>query len=255
MNEYTRRHLTIPTDRSLAISGIANRIGNQVQDTYVAGHWLSMLPLDLLWYSLPLNDFTSEETQSGKHHGPSWSWTSNIGVGFHTERLQCSSTATLLNFKLDLAEQSAPYGALKAAVLTIEGPVRPMFTRKPKNCPDRDRFWIRDAESSCKEDRLWYFVSTYMDVGNSLEYLDHNGLDDIPIYLLLLAKNIDQADDKNDWAKGLILSEEPSKGKRRRFSRLGYFHEPYMEDAQGDEVLLDVPKWTEEFEEETIELI
>lgn len=48
---YTWRCLTFPTDRTLAISGIAQQIRSmnktRPDDTYTAGHWLSEFPQDL----------------------------------------------------------------------------------------------------------------------------------------------------------------------------------------------------------------
>jgi hypothetical protein len=46
---YTYRKSSIPTDRILAISGIAERYGRPFGDQYCAGLWRSTLPEALYW--------------------------------------------------------------------------------------------------------------------------------------------------------------------------------------------------------------
>ncbi|KAF2123183.1 heterokaryon incompatibility protein-domain-containing protein, partial [Lophiotrema nucula] len=70
-NFTTKRQLSVLADRPFAIMGIAKGIGNTVEDAYIAGHWLSTLPLDLLWQgSHPPIILASRQRQ------PTWAWTS-----------------------------------------------------------------------------------------------------------------------------------------------------------------------------------
>ncbi|KAM3081916.1 hypothetical protein ACMFMG_004379 [Clarireedia jacksonii] len=47
--DYSRRKLTVKTDKMVAISGIAKEFGLLLNDQYVAGLWESSLPHSLLW--------------------------------------------------------------------------------------------------------------------------------------------------------------------------------------------------------------
>ncbi|KAF2105749.1 heterokaryon incompatibility protein-domain-containing protein [Lophiotrema nucula] len=117
IERYTRRNLTIPSDRILAISGIANRIGTYLNDRYLAGHWQSTLPDDLLWYTPP------ESPPSFIRRTPSWSWTSVDGtiLRFHPRASPDHVKAELLHHTLELRDGNAPYGTIQAASLTIKG--------------------------------------------------------------------------------------------------------------------------------------
>ena len=72
---YTRRQLSVSSDRVLAISGLAERYSRRIHSQYLAGFWRAGLPIDLLW--------RTRERQGSKrvkrpscYQGPSWSWVS-----------------------------------------------------------------------------------------------------------------------------------------------------------------------------------
>jgi hypothetical protein len=50
VEEYTKRSLSFAQDRAVAISGIAERIGNMTKDEYCAGLWRLCLVNQLGWY-------------------------------------------------------------------------------------------------------------------------------------------------------------------------------------------------------------
>ncbi|KAK0710170.1 heterokaryon incompatibility protein-domain-containing protein, partial [Lasiosphaeria miniovina] len=68
---YTKRKLSVPTDRIMAISGIAQRYGAACGGEYLAGLWKDALPNALLWGREGEMRSRPEQWQ-----GPSWSWTS-----------------------------------------------------------------------------------------------------------------------------------------------------------------------------------
>lgn len=74
---YSGRELTFPTDKLVAISGIANEIQKQrPKDKYVFGSWRSDIREDLLW-----SGQTAQSKDSGLEglHIPSWSWACHPG--------------------------------------------------------------------------------------------------------------------------------------------------------------------------------
>jgi hypothetical protein len=81
VEDYSGRQLTKPTDKLIAISGIANIIQQWTGMTYLAGLWQSDLHQQLLWRrrkSKQATDATIElpSGQSQIYRAPSWSWAS-----------------------------------------------------------------------------------------------------------------------------------------------------------------------------------
>ncbi|KAF2107179.1 hypothetical protein BDV96DRAFT_459774, partial [Lophiotrema nucula] len=116
VQKYTDRRLSIPADRSLGISSIASIISSKIpQDEYIAGHWKSNLPEDLLWS-------VREQVQRPKtFQGPSWSWTGvngPIGLNYALPRF-APRRAKVISTTNVLVEQSAPFSAVKAATLVL----------------------------------------------------------------------------------------------------------------------------------------
>jgi hypothetical protein len=77
---FTARSLSYPEDRSLAISGLAERFAPTISRSkrYIAGLWESEMPDALLWRShstLHYKDTQSSDWRS-PYLGPSWSWVS-----------------------------------------------------------------------------------------------------------------------------------------------------------------------------------
>lgn len=60
--DYSRRKLTVKTDKMVAISGIAKEFQKLLNDEYVAGLWRSSLPESLLWR----NENQSQEEHASK---------------------------------------------------------------------------------------------------------------------------------------------------------------------------------------------
>jgi hypothetical protein len=73
VEEYSRRRLTFLDDRLLAISGLADRFGRNLNSNYFAGLWELQLPNGLLWRC------TVPQTRPTNERAPSWSWVSVDG--------------------------------------------------------------------------------------------------------------------------------------------------------------------------------
>jgi hypothetical protein len=108
---YTHRRLTLPSDKILAISGIAERYGKVFGDQYCAGIWRSTFARALYWKACGKRLHSRPQAWQG----PSWSWTSiNGAVEFPS-----SHTATLVEdeprvvaIDIELANPDDPYGAI-----------------------------------------------------------------------------------------------------------------------------------------------
>lgn len=71
--EYSRRQLTRPRDKLLAIGAVASELSTAMgQNIYLAGLWATTIVYDLLWSTHPHLDPCRPE----KQRAPSWSWAS-----------------------------------------------------------------------------------------------------------------------------------------------------------------------------------
>jgi hypothetical protein len=77
VHEFTRRRLTVPSDRSAAVLGLASAVALRTGWQYLAGYWLPLTPQGLLWTA----DFDKTDTRR-TGLSPSWSWLSITGLIF-----------------------------------------------------------------------------------------------------------------------------------------------------------------------------
>ncbi|KIM95273.1 hypothetical protein OIDMADRAFT_72138, partial [Oidiodendron maius Zn] len=75
VDEYSACLLTKPSDKLVALSGVADRYSEILNDTYVAGLWQSQLPWNLMWYVQQGQEAKRAET----YRAPTWSWASIDG--------------------------------------------------------------------------------------------------------------------------------------------------------------------------------
>ena len=71
--EYSALHLTKPSDRLPALSGLAKRSASML-GPYYAGLWKSTLPGDLLWRVEKLEPHSAALQGLATYRAPSWSW-------------------------------------------------------------------------------------------------------------------------------------------------------------------------------------
>ncbi|EFQ27415.1 heterokaryon incompatibility protein [Colletotrichum graminicola M1.001] len=78
VEHYTRRRLTVATDRLVALSGVARVAQVALRTQYVAGHWWdSDFLCSLCW--APVRTKETERSFSKTYVAPSWSWASHNG--------------------------------------------------------------------------------------------------------------------------------------------------------------------------------
>ncbi|KAL6690729.1 heterokaryon incompatibility domain-containing protein [Trichoderma pleuroticola] len=79
VRQYSATSLSFSGDRLLAVSALAERysiVSLQSPDEYVAGIWMSHLPLALVWRRIPQTEAPSAPSQNLKQEqiAPTWSW-------------------------------------------------------------------------------------------------------------------------------------------------------------------------------------
>jgi hypothetical protein len=87
VEHYTRRKLTVSSDKLPAISGVARAFSTYSKDEYAAGIWCGDMLRGLLWASTDFEgDFRPSDPYEGPltiatpYRAPSWSWASVDGV-------------------------------------------------------------------------------------------------------------------------------------------------------------------------------
>ena len=95
LERYSKTTITFPTDRLIALSGLAQIMSNALEDEYIAGLWRSILPSQLLWRVgqwTPASIFDAGDVPDTAlqnranpsairvHLAPSWSWASVEGA-------------------------------------------------------------------------------------------------------------------------------------------------------------------------------
>jgi len=78
VGDYSARQLTVPTDKAIAIAGVASIIQQNTALTYAAGLWKELLLFNLLWF--PEGNPAPRPTR----RAPTWSWISVDGKITHS---------------------------------------------------------------------------------------------------------------------------------------------------------------------------
>ncbi|RSL58425.1 hypothetical protein CEP54_007797 [Fusarium duplospermum] len=127
---YSQRNLTYPADKLIAFSAIPKTLDRPGR--YLAGLWETDLPCNLLWKVTHLWFPSSGTVDKRKakletYRAPSWSWASvdgevdcKLGVESSIPEPACE----VLDVKVDLANDDAPFGAVVSGYIVIRGDVR-----------------------------------------------------------------------------------------------------------------------------------
>jgi hypothetical protein len=216
VDAYSARKLTFATDRTLAISAIAQRLASMnkcnMEKTYIAGHWLRHFPQDLLWYWRS-PDWIRNRRETRR--GPTWAWTSmDTEVQYAQEgSFDDRISAELLDYSIKLQDTRAPFGDVESAVLTIKSRITVAEFRVtgleylPRTVKLHDKI---TGEEICV---------AYPDIMTGPEEEEY--IEDV--ILVLLQTDEKKGADTGNYvaAEGLILTEELRNNGRRTFSRIG----------------------------------
>lgn len=144
VTEYTKRPLTCPTDRLVAISGIAKTVELSINDTCLAGLWTGSLPWALLWRA---EDPGSNERLN---EFPSWSWAGWSGKIIMPRYRPGTPLLTVLDISVSEKDECVE------GSITLRGPVIP-----PRNIPTADSadvgmgFWPLNMDLDNDSGQAW----------------------------------------------------------------------------------------------------
>ncbi|OAX34948.1 HET-domain-containing protein, partial [Rhizopogon vinicolor AM-OR11-026] len=126
LRDYTQRAVSYPSDRLVAISGIAQLFQRWwgSSNRYIAGLWERNLSTDLLWYR---HQPSQGRLVTGQYLAPSWSWAATIGrvvAGSDTK-----GTARNILWDVQLCEaisvsDNHPLGQVKGGKLIVRAIVK-----------------------------------------------------------------------------------------------------------------------------------
>jgi hypothetical protein len=159
VESYTKRKLTMDSDKLPALSGVASRIHRIVDSQYLAGLWEKILPIDLAWYS---SDDQWPLALPETYRAPSWSWASIEGTiqhfvdaarqPFHSLISTIDEGCTVLGLN--------PFGEVSDGFLTLRGP-------------------LLQTTLSCENPNDWmtFDISLKEDIYTSLEGNSHESIE------------------------------------------------------------------------------
>ena len=123
---YSACELTVPTDKIIAISGVAKRMREILQDEYVVGMWRRSLPYQLLWRVHLVSKTESIACSQDTYRSPSFSWFSIDGVVIMSSwRVPDSILFSVEDVSLEY-ETTDTTGPVKSGHIILNGFVRTM---------------------------------------------------------------------------------------------------------------------------------
>lgn len=120
VSTYIRLDISFPSDDLPAIGGCAAKIGDQLDDEYMAGMWRSSLPDDMLWHIAMSQESGNQATcRPAEWRAPSWSWAS-LRMGRFT-RIRQMDTDLLTNvWDIHHTSWSESVNHLKSAISSVQ---------------------------------------------------------------------------------------------------------------------------------------
>lgn len=118
--DYTRRELSVASDRLSGIGGIASLMSQVIGSEYLAGLWRNNLLHDLMWYANTKEWLNRPETW----RAPTWSWASvECSVSYQHMNDDATPLATVLSADVKPGA-GGPFGEIKFGELQLRGPMR-----------------------------------------------------------------------------------------------------------------------------------
>ena len=164
VQKYNGAGLSKPSDKLIAIAGLAKEIGPYLGATasdYLAGIWVQSLPYGLMWRTQMLNRPETTHVRSTQYYqAPTWSWASlNWSVGW---QLSCHSQPHDVLISLvehHIAPVSDPFGEVhEGAYIKLKGMtygIRLVWTEAKTNYKPAPKFYAEVWAGTGKFIRKW----------------------------------------------------------------------------------------------------
>lgn len=173
---YSKRKLSIETDRLVALAGAASQAAKIFEDKFLAGLWVKRLWRDLLWrVEGDVNSPNFLCVRQTEFKVPSWSWASIKGPitfedAWGTNRMKLYPCIQILNYdeKMDIkANEVSGYVVVRGIVLSqlplsLTQAVTPDLTDKsnyPSDLANQARYWKPDTSGIPYQDVQYLIVA------------------------------------------------------------------------------------------------
>jgi hypothetical protein len=233
---YSTRSLTFPSDKLLAIAGVAKMFSKAIGDDFVAGLWQGRLERGLLWYIRP----NTIEARPPQYRAPTWSWASVDGYVMFADQLQhpwnCARIITASANTFD----GTPYGVLQSAKVAVEAFALSISLESETWHAESGGFQVPtimvrlDTEEDTKQEALLGLVirTTAYRLSDKADAVD----------LILRKPDVTQNNIKKGKillaAQGIIVVPIASSSTNIQHRRIGYFS---IEDRKSGKT---TPNWT-----------
>ncbi len=236
---YTRRRLTFPADRILALSGVAARFGHLLRgDEYLAGHWRRHLPQDLLWH-VKTGRGSPRRPRPGQYQAPSWSWAGVNGEVLFLfaravkpgDEARADLVMSVTEAHTELQEPTAKYGAVTSGYLRVLGRLRKAVWIGGSSPQEQ----MVALHSRLDDGTLRPIPCLHM-MPDALEDSELHTVGPVEVHLLQVGVCSGL---KKRGPVGLVLFELSctTTYTPRRFSRLGLFHiDPRLRDSKPEAI-------------------
>lgn len=228
VKQYSKRSLTKPEDRIVALSAVAQRIARLSGNRYAAGLWKEHFVHNLLW-------FTGTDCElfglSAEYRGPSWSWASVDGeirhLVFHQDvnGMWIMDLATVIDISVSTHEiDTQETGRILGASCTIKGSLASAtkLINRHASLPARKKdFGTVDLNSHC-------YVYVYPDSTGSW-----------PISETLFLMPLRQIGHITATVLGIILQIDESEPSGQRYRRVGAFEAHGIELGESEDDIRD----------------
>lgn len=214
VQEFSKRNLSFAGDKLLAVSAIAQELGERSKDQYLAGMWKSNLLETLLW----MREAKSPMKRPRRYRAPSWSWASIDGEVDFPSRFAADDdderrsrlVVQLVECHAKLENSLTPYGAVRSGSLKLKGKLRWAI-------------WYYDAEELVLHDKFRDEIT-----GTTRKDAFQDGWEENMADRCMDIWCLEVFEQTGMYAsRGLLLTEvstEPaSSDEYHCFSRLGYF--------------------------------
>ena len=121
VHAFTSSSLTKPEDKMIALSGLASRVQQILDDEYLAGLWKRILPSQLMWQvydGRQGNELPS--VRPAQYRAPSWSWASVDGCVGWENISQTGFLVTIVQARVTPIDNN-PMGQVKDGFIRLQG--------------------------------------------------------------------------------------------------------------------------------------
>ncbi|KAF2466903.1 HET-domain-containing protein [Lindgomyces ingoldianus] len=233
---YSKRNLTVQTDKLPALSGIASQIQSATKSDYLAGVWKDNLASDLLWSVDP--SATSSSCALETYRAPTFSWASlNTPISYYSpnahERAAFKPAITLISSNISLVGLNR-LGAVSNASITIHGPCLTALLSSGQKDGSWEYMLLIKGTSAINISHDCLLISDKLDDSERVRRAkpdEHSSIFKAEVLCLSIAKY-------DCWISGLVLGK--SQRVDRAFERLGTFAAGYegFGKAEGRELTI-----------------